>query len=207
LISAVATEPLTSGFRQRGVVGVDIDPTDAVALRRAALVAGVRNLNLAKVGFRGSDESLSTLDNEIFDHAYSRDVFEHLNNPVPLLKSVYPSLKPRGTFFVQIWPLWHSEWGAHLFDVFRPWQHLMGSREEVLSKLTHPLHAMSYDSYARTSIEDLQRAFLVVGFKPELVELFTPAFRIPEFASNMPCTSMGTTGFKALLRSPNSSFA
>jgi cyclopropane fatty-acyl-phospholipid synthase-like methyltransferase len=184
------------------VVGVDIDATNEADLRLAANAAGVTEASSAAVDFRGSDENLSTLNGEMFDHAYSIDVFEHVYNPVLLLQSVYRVLKPGATFFVQIWPLWHSEWGAHLFDGFKPWSHLVESRDEVLSKFTHETHSVSFDSCSRISLDDLQRAFLVAGFKPLLVELITPTFQVPEYASHLSWTSMAIAGVKVLLRKP-----
>lgn len=184
------------------VVGVDIDPTDIETLFNAAASHDVPGLSDVSVKFHGSDAELSRLKDAQFDHVYSRDVFEHVFDPVPLVKSVYRVLKPGGTFFVQVWPLWHSEWGAHLFDGFERWSHLVESRDEILSKFSHPLHKISFDSCARTSIEEMQRAFLAGRFETVLVELISTPFTPTPRSQHLSWTTMGVSGFKALLRKP-----
>jgi cyclopropane fatty-acyl-phospholipid synthase-like methyltransferase len=183
------------------VVGVDIDPTDAEILKAAAHAHGLDYGN-ANLSFQGSDDKLSSLEIESFDHIYSRDVFEHVFDPVTLLRSANRVLKSGGTMFIQIWPLWDSEWGAHLFEGVRSWEHTVKGRDEILSRFNHPMVKISYDSCSRTSIDDLQRATLAAGFHPLRVELITNAFSPPEYAHHLPWNRMGIEGIKVLLRKP-----
>ncbi len=182
------------------VFGIDIIMTD-----RDALIAGSREhgitLDRGSLDFSLSADGLLQFPDAYFDHAFSRDVFEHVFDPVTLLKAVHRVLEPGGTFCVQIWPLWHSEWGAHLFERQAPWEHLVRSRSEILSRWEGIWQAhASYDSCARTSIDDLQRACLAANFRAVRVELMTPTFCPPEHADHLRWSEMGIAGIKLLLQ-------
>lgn len=184
------------------VTGVDIDKTDKDALFQAARDHRINTVNQAHVNFFGSDDKLSSLADESFDHIYSRDVFEHVFDPVTLLRSAHRVLKPGGTMFIQIWPLWDSEWGAHLFPSsgVKEWEHMVKGRAQILENHEHPLIPLSYDSCSRVSLDDLQRACLAAKFRAIKVEMMTSAFSPPEYADHLPWNRVGISGVKVLLR-------
>jgi ubiquinone/menaquinone biosynthesis C-methylase UbiE len=66
--------------------------------------------------------------------AYSWSVFEHLADVRGVLSELRRILKPDGALFIQIEPLFHSPYGAHLRRlVDEPWAHLLRSEEEYLA--------------------------------------------------------------------------
>jgi SAM-dependent methyltransferase len=182
------------------VTGVDLFPTSYEALIEAALHHGISDAMAAKVTFQASDAELSALPDGSFDHVYSTDVFEHVFEPVSLLRSVHRVLKPGGLFYLKIWPLWKSEWGAHLFEDFERFSHLVQSREEILRGTKHPLHRISYDSCSRIELEDLQRALLTAGLTPVKIEMRALPIHIPDFAVHLSWTDIGIDGVTVLAR-------
>lgn len=182
------------------ITGIDINLTDKENLILGASAHGV-SLERGSINFGPSSKDLIDIEDEYFDHAFSRDVFEHVYDPISLLKAAHRVLKPAGTLCIQIWPLWHSEWGAHLFERQAPWEHLVSSREDILNRWDGIWQAKdSYDSCARTSVDDLQRACLAAGFRAVRVELVAPVFSPSEFADHLRWTEMGIAGIKVLLQ-------
>jgi SAM-dependent methyltransferase len=183
------------------VTGIDTTPTERGTLVEGALMHGVTNANDADLNFIESIDGLSNIETDSIDHAFSRDVFEHVFSPVPLLRAIDRVLKPGGTLYIQIWPLWHSEWGAHLFDKFKPWSHHVKSRQEILEAYDFwPPAVESYDSCARTSIDDLQRACTVAGFRALRIEFYAPIFGPSPETDHLSWTTMGIAGIKVLLQ-------
>lgn len=68
------------------------------------------------------------------DGIVSWSTFEHVARAqlLPILRDLYACLRPGGVFFLQIEPLYHSPWGAHLrrYDEV-PWHHLLASDEAL----------------------------------------------------------------------------
>ena len=182
------------------LIGIDTIVTDKKVLLSGAARYGVA-LKRGSLDFELSSNGLGQLGDEYFDHAFSRDVFEHVQEPVSLLKAIHRVLKPNGTLCIQVWPFWHSEWGAHLFERQEHWEHLVRSQDEILSRWEGIWQAKtSYESCARTTLDDLQRACLVSGFRAMRVELVTPVFSPPEFADHLRWSEMGIAGVKVVLK-------
>ena len=190
---------------QSAISGIDIDKTCKDDLIAAARSAGYeKQAAAASLEFKQSSPSEIPYSSNRFDHIYSWSVFEHVWSPIPLLKEARRVLKSNGTLFIQIWPMWKSQYGAHLFDKFENWSHLVRSREEVIRKhedvignpdLFHFATA-SYDSCTRIEIDELQRAILAAGFKVIWVEFITGAFSIPDNLQHLAWREMGLQGIK-----------
>jgi SAM-dependent methyltransferase len=67
-------------------------------------------------------------------------VFEHVDAPVDLLREVFRVLRPGGVILNQVWPLWYSEHGSHMWPFFdETWVHRTRSPEEIAAHLRERL--------------------------------------------------------------------
>ena len=187
---------------QAEVVGVDVVETIKDDLFVAADLAGYgRQARVARVDFAKCSQTTLPFQDEAFDHAISWSVFEHVWSPVQVLKEVYRVLKPGGTLFLQVWPFWRSEWGAHLFTTER-WAHITNDREATLSSISNRIsaHDESYDSCTRIQIDDLQRALLISGLIPKKIEFITGSFIPPLEVQHISWLDLGVSGIKLIAR-------
>jgi SAM-dependent methyltransferase len=73
-----------------------------------------------------------------FDAVYAWSVFEHVADVPFAFSEIHRVLRPGGVFLLQIYPLYYSPYGAHLWDVLNePWIHLKLGREELLDRIEH----------------------------------------------------------------------
>lgn len=195
-----------SFLEQCAVVGVDIFPTRKQALLDAAQRAGYADaVKKADLTFlKGGLNSIPASDNE-FDHAFSTCVFEHVSDPIGLLREVFRVLKPNGTFYMQLWPLWKSDWGTHLTDHNEPWAHLHMSREDFVNHTGgQESHFACYDDCSRVEVDGLQRAYLASGFHPLKIEFQTGSFSPPLQSQHISWLDLGIAGITVFARKPPS---
>lgn len=86
-----------------------------------------------------------------YDALMSWSTFEHVQRDqvLPILQDLYACLRPGGYFFLQIEPLYHSAFGAHLgrYDPV-PWHHLLVDEAalwQAIQQCEAPLHADEVD--------------------------------------------------------------
>jgi SAM-dependent methyltransferase len=141
-------------FRPTLLVGTDIFETD---------IEELRNLSTHHLGvdlpeqlkFSKCTETSLPFPDSSFDFVMSWSVFEHVANPVAVLSEIRRVLRPGGYMFLQIWPLFHSQHGSHLWKWFpQGWQQLSLS-SEVLNSQVDELVDVSPELLEATKI-DLQ---------------------------------------------------
>jgi SAM-dependent methyltransferase len=175
---------MSAGYLRQGatrVVGVDIDEG---ALARAnelhrdprlTFVAGT----VGKVPLRDCD----------VDVVVSCDVFEHVSDPVTILKELFRVMRPGGKLLIGTWSWWHP-FAPHLWSTMPvPWAHMLFSEKTVLRVCRRVYHSPWYvpnrhdfgedgrrlaDKYTHESIStdylnkflirDFERAFVAAGF-------------------------------------------
>jgi SAM-dependent methyltransferase len=192
--------------RPEMLVGYDIRPTDVDALRRFANEAGVATELPACLSFAPSAVDGLPAPDESFDFAVTWSVFEHVSSPVRMLAEIARVLKPGGVLFLQVWPLFHSEHGGHLWPHYaEPFPHLMRGDAEIREHLvgrrgTDPTREAvdEYDSLNRATLDDLQRALLLAGLRTVKLELLTSTVHIPYDLSHVPLSLIGVGGVKLL---------
>jgi SAM-dependent methyltransferase len=153
---------LSMSRKAHRVTGVDL--TEAftrlpdLALQNLSLKALPANLNFARVS---EDDNLPFAAG-YFDAGYAWSVFEHVQEPLKVLKRLRTCIKPGGYFLIQIEPLFYSPYGSHLrrlLDV--PWAHLLlpepefvaqvsGATDNVPAEEKDQLYALSeFEAYKR----------------------------------------------------------
>ena len=125
---------------------------------------------------------------ESFDLATAWSVFEHVTEPRPLLRDVRRVLRPGGVLFIQVWPLWFSEHGSHLWPFFdETFVHLTKTpdeiREHLLGRIEDPALAQSmydlYESCNRHTVDDIQSALIDSGFGIGKLTLTGASLHVP----------------------------
>jgi SAM-dependent methyltransferase len=71
-----------------------------------------------------------------FDAVFAWSVFEHVADVPFAFSEIHRVLRPGGVFLLQIYPLYYSPYGAHLWDVLNePWIHLKLGQEQLLDRI------------------------------------------------------------------------
>ena len=186
------------------VLGVDIEPVDLEFLDELAhqddIVIQLGNQLKFEVSH---DNSIPLGDSEV-DLVVAWSVLEHVRDLGAFFREVRRVLKPDAYFFCQVWPLFYSEHGSHLWPWLEPFRHLRvpdrDLRRLVREEAGEIAGAMLdlYDSCSRTTLDDIGRALVDNGFFVSKVELMTNAFHVPPELQSMPLSLLGITGCKLL---------
>lgn len=116
------------------VVGFDLDRTDSAALDAEAKARGF-DLSKLNLQFRAAASGAIEAQDGEFDLGVSWSVMEHVFDREGYMREAHRVIKPHGHLFVQVWPLWHSEHGHHLWQWLHPFDHLRRSRDDLMEGL------------------------------------------------------------------------
>ena len=188
------------------LVGYDVRAIDIHALDLAARAAGISELPPNdRFGFMQCEEEKLPVPNDMFDVAISWSTFEHVSRPVAMLREIRRVLKPSGVLFLQIWPLYFSQHGGHLWQsISEPFPHLQHPQHILERRISGHGTDRSRDaidelrSLNRLTLDDLQRALLVAGLRPTKVELQAETFHIPEAVAHHSLSDLAVSGVKLL---------
>jgi SAM-dependent methyltransferase len=190
------------------LIGYDLKAADPEALRRSMAAAGIEQElpHADTLAFVQSEPDHVPAPNGTFDFVYSWSVFEHVENPVQMLREVHRILKPQGTFFLQLWPFFHSQHGGHLWlTTDQPFAHLLHSPFSIEQRLkgepaTDPSRPADdeFRSLNRLTLDSLQRALLAAHLRIAKIELMTEAAHIPAELAHQPISELAVSGVKLL---------
>jgi ubiquinone/menaquinone biosynthesis C-methylase UbiE len=196
--------------KPRSLVGFDVQLTNIELLKKAMKDEGVDEEIPEGLSFQQSFETGIPAGDSSFDFVMSWSAFEHIRNPIQVLQEIRRVIKQDGVLFIQIWPLFHSQHGSHLWDWYPDgWAQHTKSFMEIEEKMNNSnlLHGdesnvaymkSEYDTLNRLTIDDLQRALLTAGFSVEKVELQTDAFHVPRELQHYPLSKLAVSGVKLL---------
>ncbi len=190
------------------ITGYDVNPTDREALREHAANAGLPG------EFPGEDR-LVFVESEIervpaadgsFDIVYSWSTFEHVSRPTTMLAEVRRILRPDGVFFLQIWPLYHSLHGGHLwYSIREAFPHLRLSEDQIRERVegkpaTDPRRDAwdEFQSLNKLTLDELDRSLLMAGLRPRKVELMSETVDLPPDLGHVPLSALTISGVKLL---------
>lgn len=190
--------------RPRSLVGYDLNAVDVERLRTQALERGKDDIP-PTLSFAISEPTLIPAPDDTFDAVITWSAFEHVGDPVTVLREIGRVLKPDGFLFLQIWPLFHSQHGGHLWPwTPEPFPHLMRHpediREEMLATGRPDAEYMAREVryLNRATIDDLQRSILAAGLAVRKLELLTSVVHIPQPLMRYPLSDLGIAGVKLI---------
>jgi SAM-dependent methyltransferase len=190
------------------LVGFDILETDTRQLlefaRRERVADGLPN----GLEFRRSEPTRLPADDNSFDVVYSWSTFEHVTEPIDLLRDVNRVLRPSGVMMIQLWPFYHSEHGSHLWQYFpEGYVQLLRDDADIETFVREnpgpePEWAeyllAEFRSCNRITLDGLQTALLAAGFRVAKLELLTQAVHVPPGLTRYPLSQLGIAGVKLL---------
>lgn len=192
----------------RAMVGFDIVPTDPAWLLRRAREEGVAEELPAALEFRTCDPLTLPADDSSFDFVFTWSAFEHVEEPVAVFREIRRVLRPTGVLMLQIWPLYHSEHGAHLWQCIPDsYVHLYRSpadiEAEVRATTKHTPEEIDeflevFATLNKVTLDDLQRAMLVASLRVAKLEIQSEAVHLPPELARRSLSQLGISGVKLL---------
>ena len=190
------------------IIGVDLVEVDRAELGHIASANGVPSLpEPSSLDFIVSTPDHIPLADESIDAVVSWSVFEHVKDLDALWSEIRRVLKPDGLIFLQIWPMFWSEHGSHLW----PWMvdsfiQYHSNNDEIKHKIKQAIPDRMlqgsvsdlYDSCNRITIDELQESMLRAGLYIAKVELITEGFHIDPGNQAVPLSKQGISGIKLL---------
>jgi ubiquinone/menaquinone biosynthesis C-methylase UbiE len=192
----------------RRLVGYDIRPTDPDLLLARARAENAVSALPPELDFRASAPSGIPAPDHEFDFVYSWSAFEHIEDPVGVLREIRRVLRPTGHFFLQLWPFHRSAKGSHLWDWFEEdFHHLLENERDIVAKLNESdRHSKEWTSYMTREFEhlnritpgELQRSMSAAGFDVRRVELITAPFHLTPALQRYDWADLGISGIKLI---------
>ena len=103
--------------RPGNLTGFDLNQTNTDHLLRRAREEASRQPS-TWLSFERSEVDRLPAEDGAFDYAFSWSAFEHISQPIGVLREVRRILAPDGAFFLQLWPFYFSAKGSHLWEWF-----------------------------------------------------------------------------------------
>ena len=199
---------VTHRCRPKSLVGFDVNQVDVSTLLERSRRYGVGDTLPRELEFRQSDPIRLPSDDAVFDVVYTWSAFEHVGDPVALLREIRRVLKPAGVMMLQLWPFYHSAPGSHLWDWFpEPFHHLGRSPDEIVAEMrASDRHSPEWTEYMakeflalnRITPDELHRAILAAGFELKKIEAIGGAAHVPPEASLYVFSELAISGVKLL---------
>jgi SAM-dependent methyltransferase len=195
---------LTSRTSAASVVGLDLQPVDMEFLAEKAAEHGI-SADHPRLKFGVSQEMDLGLPDNSVDLVVTWSVFEHVSDVPGLLKEIQRVLVPDGLLFVQIWPLFFSEHGSHLWPWFdEPFPHLRLNDDDLRAGVqsrtgSSQLAEAMLDLYAscnRLTLDDLGSALVEAGFYVSKIETDRAAVHVPPELQRASLSLLTTAGVK-----------
>lgn len=190
------------------IVGYDVIPVGLERLLSCAEACGFGSQLPPGLRFDHCGEERIPADDGQFDYAYSWSAFEHIRHPVGVLREVHRILRPGGVVMIQVWPLYHSRHGSHLWhwfpDGFAQLLHDTASIAEVVRGAPERGPAWSdeileaYRELNRVTVDDIHRFLMLAGFTMAKLELITEPIHVPRELAFLPPSLLGISGVKLL---------
>ena len=189
------------------LLGMDLNLTDLDDLRERAREAGLgeipRNLE-----FGTCTQTEIPIPDCSMDVVISWSVFEHVANPVAVLSELRRIIRPGGFMFLQIWPLFHSQHGSHLWFWYPDgWAQQLHDpklvEDDVRRSNAMPANVtdemlVDFNTLNRMTIGDLQRALSITGFRIRRIHMQSDLIEVPRELSHRLVTDLAISGVKLI---------
>lgn len=194
--------------RPRTLVGFDIVPTDPAWLLKRAHEEGVAEELPESLEFRTCDALTLPADDDSYDFVFTWSAFEHVEDPVAVFREIRRVLRPGGILMLQIWPLYHSEHGAHLWQCIPDsYVHLIRGQADIEAEVRATTEHSSeeieeflevFATLNRVTLDDLQRAMLAAPLRVAKLEIQSETVHIPPELARRSLSQLGISGVKLL---------
>jgi SAM-dependent methyltransferase len=200
------------GIVRRGkparLVGFDVKPVDTDHLLRRAREERVADSLPPELEFRVSEPRGLPAPDASFDIVVTWSAFEHVAEPVSVLREARRILRPGGVLFLQLWPFYYSERGSHLWDWFPDgFHHLTQHEDEIAEGMgigspdeTEWAKYMfgEFRTLNRITVDELQSALLAAGLSVRKFALMSNPVHVTDELSRYPLSLLGITGVTLL---------
>lgn len=190
------------------LTGYDIVPTDVGRLREYAKREGVAEDLPATLEFARCEPRSIPAASDSVDIVTSWSTFEHVEDPMAVLSEIHRILRPHGLLMIQIWPLYHSQHGSHLWQYFPDgFDHLQRSPEELIQGVRDSpgpepdwaeVLIEQFKSCNRITLDQLQQSLYATRFSINKLELLSEAVHLPVGVERYPLSLLGISGVKLL---------
>ncbi len=193
----------------RRLVGFDVNPVREDLLLERAVAAGVAQTLPTALEFAVSDTAKLPAPDDSFDTVVTWSAFEHIDDPAVVLGEIRRVLRPDGVLFLQLWPFYHSQHGAHL-DEWYPEGFVQFQRDpdaieaDVLQRAEDEGWAKyklgEYRTLNELTVDELGHAVEAAGFRITKLQLISERVRLPPEVSGMDLSRVGISGIMLLAR-------
>jgi len=196
--------------RPERLVGFDVLNTDVDDLVRLAKDHADLDTLPENLFFATSGERTIPAEDHSFDVVVSWSAFEHIADPVAMLREIRRILTHHGLLFIQLWPFYDAAHGTHLVDWFPEGfaQH-RHTDEEILARVRsrgdQELGSRLIDIYRtlnKITLDDLGAALREAGFRVVKIALDAEEVHLPEEVAHLPLTHVAVSGVKLLAIPP-----
>jgi len=194
--------------RPRELVGFDLNPTDTEYLARRAREESVSDSGWDGLRFEVSGPGGVPAPDGTFDFVFSWSAFEHIEQPIPVLREIHRILNPNSAFFLQLWPFYFSAKGSHLWEWLpEDHHHLQRAEseiaEQVLASDRKPpdwtqMMVHEFKHLNRITVDELQRSMLAAGFVVRRLELLASPTRLTPELGRYSWLDLGVSGIKLI---------
>jgi len=195
--------------KPRSLVGFDLRATDVAELAERSRTEGVGDELPECLSFRTCGPRHLPADDDTFDFVVTWSAFEHIEDPVAVFREISRVMRPTGILFLQLWPFYASEHGAHLWDCLADdsYAHLYRTEadieREVRERADHAPEVLDdllevFRTLNKITLDDLQRAMVAGGLRPSKIELLTETVHIPPSLARRSLSQLGISGVKIL---------
>jgi ubiquinone/menaquinone biosynthesis C-methylase UbiE len=190
------------------LAGFDLNPTNVEYLYGRAREEGVEDTLRDGLTFERSEVGRLPSEDGAFDFAFSWSAFEHISQPIEVLREIHRILSPNGAFFLQLWPFYFSAKGSHLWEWFaEDHHHLHRPESEIVEELLASdqkpeewtqMMGREFQHLNRITVEELQRSMLAAGFVVRRLELLASPTRLTPELARYSWLDLGVSGIKLI---------
>jgi SAM-dependent methyltransferase len=198
---------LVHRVQPRRLVGFDVNPVREDLLLERATAARVAEELPPSLEFTVCEAEKLPAADDAFNAVVTWSAFEHIDDPSVVLTEIRRVLRPDGVLFLQLWPFYGSQHGAHLEDWFpdgfvQYQQDADAIERDVLDRAENHDWAQyklrEFRALNRLTIDGLGQALVDAEFRVSKLQLMTERVRLPPDVNGLDLSRLGISGVMLL---------